>query len=157
MARNRIDFDATQGANFIRRIISRFSRRYESRLNDAIDDGARAGTHDVMDDWKRQATDLAPLKTGDLRRGIETDVTHNGKTWTGEISSTAITVRGGRRFDYATYIHDTFPEKYGDSFKNPTTGGTIPRYLAVPAEENEAEWARMFEAEIKAALKRGRV
>lgn len=157
MARNRIDFDATQGANFIRRIISRFSRRYESRLNDAIDDGARTGTHDVMDDWKRQATDLAPLKTGDLRRGIETDVAHNGKTWTGEISSTAITVRGGRRFDYATYIHDTFPEKYGESFKKPTTAGTIPRYLAVPAEENEAEWARMFEAEIKAALKRGRV
>jgi hypothetical protein len=157
MARNRIDFDATRGAGFIRRVISRFSRRYEDRLNDAIDDGARTGTHDVMDDWKRQATDLAPLKTGDLRRGIETDVTHNGKTWTGEITSTAVTMRGGRRFDYATYLHDTYPEKYGDTFKNPTTDGTIPRYLAVPAEENEAEWARMFEAEIKAAIKRRRL
>lgn len=158
MSINRINFDVARGGGFLRRLVSRFSRRYEERLTNAIEDGAMTGTHDVMDDWKRQATDLAPLgKTGDLRRGIETDVKHNGKTWTGEITSTAVTMRGGRRFDYATYLHDTYPEKYGDTFKNPSTPGTIPRYLAVPAEENEAEWARIFEGEIKAALKRGRL
>lgn len=157
MASSRLDFDFGGGEGFIRRLIGRFFRSYRSRLNDALDEGTRTGVHDVMDAWKRESTDLAPLKTGDLRRSITTEVSQQNGKWSGEISASVITVRGGRRFDYASYLHDEYPQKYGDSFKHPTTPGTIPRYLEVPAEMNEAEWARLIEGEIKAALKRRRV
>lgn len=154
MAVNRLDFDATRGAPFIKRVIGRFFKGYGSRLENAVADGSKQGVQDVMDEWRRESTDIAPLKTGTLRRSISTGVTKQGGKWVGEISASAIEVKGKRKFDYATYLNDVYPKKHGDSFRNPTTPGTVPGFLDKPAEENEREWQRTIEAEIKAAIKR---
>ncbi|MEC0328681.1 HK97 gp10 family phage protein [Paenibacillus macerans] len=154
MPSNRIEFDTSRGAPFIRRVLGTFFRRYRSRLKDAVDDGSKRGMEDAIDEWRREATDLAPLKTGDLRRGISGEVKKDGDTYVGEVTATAVTTRGGRRFDYAAYIQDVYPRKYGETFGNPTTAGTIPRFIDVPAEEHEREWIEQIGREIKAELRR---
>ncbi|WP_238351999.1 HK97 gp10 family phage protein [Brevibacillus brevis] len=117
--------------------------------------GARNGLNDVLDEWKRESTELAPLSKGGgtLRRGIQTEVSGQDLNVRGGISVSAVEMTGSGRFDYAHYIHEIYPEKYGDSFQNPTTPGTIPRFLDKPAEENKARWVQMIEDEIKAEMR----
>ena len=150
----RVVFDTSRGAPFIRRVLGRFFRGYRGRLENAVDDGGKRGVEDAVDEWRREATDLAPLKTGDLRRGISSDVKKAGDNYVGEVTATAVTTRGGSRFDYASYIHNVYPKKYGEQFRNPTTPGTIPRFIDKPAEDHEREWGKQIEREIKAELRR---
>ncbi|NOU98481.1 HK97 gp10 family phage protein [Paenibacillus planticolens] len=154
MASNRIDIDLNRPGSFVQNLIGRFFRGYGERLANAAGDGARRGLEDVMDDWKREATDLAPLKHGTLRRGIHVDVDQSSGKLTGAISVTAIESKGGRSFDYAEYIHDIYPQVHGKSFKHPTTPGTIPEFLDKPMEDNEDVWKRELEREIREGLRR---
>lgn len=112
---------------------------------------ARLSLQDIMDDWKREAINVAPLKTGTLRRSIHyrTRQGTKGVNVTGELTASAIEVspKWGR-FNYAYYIH----EVKGDSFKGRVTG-TIGRFLDVPAEQHEAEWMQRLEADIKAKIR----
>jgi hypothetical protein len=147
---NRVEFDTSRGAPFIRRVLGRFFSRYRARLDDAVDEGSKRGVHDAVDEWRREATDLAPLKTGDLRRGISGEVKKDGDKYVGEVTVTA--VKDG--FNYGAYFNDVYPRKNGERFKNPTTPGTIPRFIDKPAEENEREWAQQIEREIKAEIRR---
>lgn len=154
MASNRITVDLGGRRSMGQRLIGTFFRGYQRRLENAIDEGARNGTHDVLDEWKREATDLAPLKKGTLRRSIKTKVSGNGADITGAISASVIESRNGRRFDYAAYLHDVYPQKHGESFKNPTTSGTIPRFIDKPLEDNAENWAADIEREIQSTLRR---
>ncbi|MEW9697946.1 HK97 gp10 family phage protein [Paenibacillus sp. SI8] len=122
---------------------------------DAIANGAKRGMHDALDEWKRDATDLAPLDKGTLRRGITTGVSGDGLDITGEISAVAVeTDKRGRRFNYAYYLHEVYPRKHGRSFKHPSTSGTIPEFIDTPAIYKSDKWLRDIENEIKDELKR---
>ncbi|MFS0841164.1 HK97 gp10 family phage protein [Paenibacillus sp. 1P03SA] len=116
-----------------------------------VDAGAavRETVQDIMDDWKRESVDLAPVDTTTLRRSIHYRTQKRGTTGvdvTGEIKASAIeTGASGGRFDYAYWIH----EVKGDSFKG-RTSGTIGRFLDVPAEENEKKWLLKIEEDLKA-------
>jgi hypothetical protein len=50
-------------------------------------------------------------------------------------------------------LHEVYPKKHGESFKNPTTPGTIPQFLDKPAKENEGKWEKHIEKEIEKELK----
>lgn len=154
MASNRIDIDMVRPSSFAQRVVGRFFRGYAQRLVSAAERGTRIGLEDVMDDWKRLSTDLAPLSEhgGTLRRGIYKEVDEESGELTGAISVTAVESRNGKTFDYATHIHDVFPHK---TFKHPTTAGTIPKFLDKPLEENGKQWIRDIEKAIRAEFKRG--
>ncbi|WP_141500966.1 HK97 gp10 family phage protein [Paenibacillus luteus] len=154
MASNRITIDTGGRASLGQRLIGTFFRGYQRRFDDAVDEGAKNGTHDVLDEWKREATDLAPMEYGTLRRSIKTDVSGRGENVDGSISASVIESRNGRRFDYAAYLHDVYPQRHGDSFKNPTTSGTIPKFIDKPLEDNAERWAADIEREVQAALRR---
>ncbi|UKS30156.1 HK97 gp10 family phage protein [Paenibacillus sp. HWE-109] len=154
MASNRIDIDLNRPGSFVQNLIGTFFRGYGRRLADAAGNGARTGLEDVMDEWKAQSTDLAPLKHGTLRRGIHSVVDVESGKLTGEISVTAIESGHGGTFDYAEYIHDVFPQVHGKSFKNPTTSGTIPEFLDKPMEDNGERWKRELEAAIRDGIRR---
>lgn len=154
MASNRITVDLGGRTSVGQRLIGTFFRGYQRRLEDAIDEGSRIGTGDVLDEWKREATDLAPMEFGTLRRNIKTEITDRGKTIDGNISASVIETRNGRRFDYAAYLHDDYPKQHGESFANPTTAGTIPRFIDKPLEDNAEKWAADIEREIQSTLRR---
>ncbi|WP_052723761.1 HK97 gp10 family phage protein [Paenibacillus wulumuqiensis] len=154
MANNSIKFDLGRGAPFFRRVVGKFLRGYGRKLEDAVEDGSKRGMEDALDEWKRRATDLAPLKTGNLRRNITAETKKQGDQVVGELSVTAVTTRGRRRFDYATYIHDVYPTRHGESFKNPTTSGTIPRFIDKSGEQVEDKFRKDIEASIKSEIKR---
>lgn len=106
---------------------------------------AKQGMHDALDEWQKEATDIAPLKDGTLRRGIDTEV--DGLT--GEITAVAIENSGKGRFNYAYYLHEVKGE-----IANPTTPGTEAKFLDIPAKKNEKKWMREIEAEIASELKK---
>jgi hypothetical protein len=126
---------------------------------EAVGDAAKTGMHEVMDDWLRKSRDLAPMKTGQLRRtGFTTEVEGTGIDVEGTISARAVEVAdkgkwASKEFNYAYWLHEIYPKKYGDSFKNPTTPGTIPQFLDKPAIDNEDKWMRKIEKEIEEELK----
>lgn len=138
--------------------LSRFISAMEA-APEVAGEAAKTGLHDVLDDWRRESTDLAPLDKGTLRRGIDTHVDGEGINLDGEVTAAAVEVasRGkwaGRRFNYAYWLHEVYPEKHGPAFKNPTTDGTIPEFLDKPADRNDEKWVRQIEAEIEGALRR---
>jgi hypothetical protein len=127
-------------------------------LNDLNAWGIDAGevvkttVEDILDDWKRESVDIAPLDKGTLRRSINGKVTKRGHgvDVTGEMRASAVeTGSSGGRFDYAYWIH----EVKGDSFHG-RTPGTIGRFLDVPIEQNENRWLKQIEDGIKAKASR---
>jgi hypothetical protein len=141
--------------------LAKFAREIEGAA-EVIADAAKLGLHDALDEWQREARDLAPLskRGGTLRRGIDTDVTEEGNDIVGEISATAIEVASkgkwaGKRFNYAYYLHEEYPKETGrKSFKNPTIPGTIPEFIEQPAVFLEDKWMRDIENEIETEMKR---
>ncbi|MGC4375802.1 HK97 gp10 family phage protein [Fictibacillus sp. Mic-4] len=104
--------------------------------------GAKRGLHDALDDWVREARNIAPIDKGTLRRGITAEgVTGKGINLKAEINSTAIE----RGFNYAYYIHE---EDAGGKNVNGEK-----QYLDKSAQENQTKWQRWIEEEIVAALK----
>jgi hypothetical protein len=109
--------------------------------------GAKRGLHDALDDWKAQATDIAPIDKGTLRRGIKAEgVKGTGLNMKAEISSTAIEESGSGRFNYAYYIHEL-------NAGGANVGGE-KKYLDKSAEVNQAKWMRWIEEEIQKELRR---
>ncbi|WNF06383.1 HK97 gp10 family phage protein [Brevibacillus borstelensis] len=135
------------------------------KVPETMYEAAKRGLHDVMDEWQQEAIDLAPLykrkgpkdkrPSGTLRSGIHTSVEGNGHDLSGEIHAAAVEIDSrGRRFNYAYYLHEIYPEKHGKKFKNPSTPGTIPEFLDTPLEERKREWVRKIEDEIKQELRK---
>lgn len=115
---------------------------------------AKRGMHDALDEWQRESTDIAPLDKGTLRRGFSTEVDGEGMNLTGSITAVAVENRAGKRFNYAYWLHEVYPEKRGESFAKPTTAGTVPQFIDKVAEQREDQWKRDIESEIKRSLER---
>lgn len=120
---------------------------------DTIGIGVKIGMQDVLDDWKRESTDLAPLSEhgGTLRKSIFTELeVGKGLNVKGTITANATEKsKGYGRFNYAYYIHEI-----GGEIKNPTTPGTIDKFLDKPAEDNEDRWLGIIEDEIEDQLRK---
>lgn len=153
MAGNRIEIDTGRRASFSRRLLNLFVRRLRTEFEDGLEASARSGTDRVLDEWETEVNRLAPKKTGNLRRNIrrEMDGRISNKRFGGGIS---VTARKKGSFDYATYIHDVYPSKHGDRFKNPTTPGTIPRFIDEPLEKKRTKWEQMLEDELRKEMRR---
>lgn len=73
--------------------------------------GAIRGMHDALDDWQRIARDEAPIKTGQLRRLIETKIESGSDL---EIEGQIISNAYKDDFNYAYYQHEVKGNKYLD-------------------------------------------
>lgn len=119
---------------------------------DGMDAVVRRGVEDVLDDWRREAVDVAPIDRGVLRRNIRTEPVRNvGGSIMGELSANAVEQSPGRRFNYAYYIHEGYMSRDGKRLRTP---GTVEKFIEKPAEQNEARWFRQIESDIKAEIKR---
>lgn len=130
--------------------LDKFANKLVS-ASDTIGIGVKTGMQDVLDDWKREATDLAPLDKSTLRRSIFTELeVGKGLNVKGTITANATEKsKGYGRFNYAYYIHEI-----GGDIKNPTTPGTIDKFLDKPAEDNEDRWLELVENEIEEQLRK---
>ncbi len=119
-------------------------QRAVKRLPDAAERGAKRALDDIKDDWLREARDVAPLDTGNLRRQLDGEV--NGQTLDTlvvEMHGNATQKNGSGRFNYGYYIHE---QDAGG--KNLRTPGTVKKFLDQPAEQNEKKWQEWLEEEI---------
>ncbi len=129
--------------------LSKFANKL-SKAGNIIGKGVKVGMHDVLDDWKREATDLAPLDKGTLRKSITTELNIGGDTFEGVITANATEKsKNYGRFNYAYYIHEI-----GGEIKNPTTSGTIDKFIDKPADDNEDRWIKLVEQEIEKQLRK---
>jgi hypothetical protein len=110
--------------------------------------GAKRGLHDALDDWVREARDIAPIapvKGGTLRRSITAhEIEGDGLNLEGTVSANATERWRGGTFNYAYYIHEVT--------EHAVTGD--PKFLDKPAQENERKWYGWIEDEIKDELKK---
>lgn len=122
-----------------------------SDVEDTIKKGVKVGVQDVLNDWKRESVDITPLDKGTLRKSISTEIRSKGRMYEGSISADA-TEKSKKygRFNYAYYIHEV-----GGEIANPTTPGTVDKFLNEPAEQNEDKWLKMIEDAIDEHLKKG--
>lgn len=122
--------------------------RLLEQSHEAAGRGVTTGMRDIKDDWKRAAVDVAPLKTGNIRRQINGRVEGSGLESTVEIEANAM---NSARFNYAYYIHEGHMSADGKSLRHP---GTVEEFLAEPARDNEQRWQAMLEREIREQLDR---
>ena len=126
-------------------------RGYGRALNSTVGDiqkASRKGLTAAMNEWKRDAIDVAPLDSSTLRRSITfktTDATGSLNV-DGVMRANAIEKRGGSRFNYGYYIHEVKPDQ---SFKAP---GAIGTFLSTPLEQNDEEYIRIIDDMIRAGI-----
>jgi len=114
--------------------------RTEARAKQA----AVNGMHDAMDDLLRRSRDLAPLKKGTLRLTSWSEVAEKGGVVEGAVYYSATEKDKGGAVNYALITHEM------DTFKNPTTPGTQPKYLEQPFKEN----VERYKADIAEAIRK---
>jgi len=156
MARNRIVIDTAHRASFSRSVLNRFVRSFREEFETGKEAAARSGINKILAEWQAEARKLAPKKTGKLRDNTRRDVDAglSGNQFGGDIVATAVNRKSGGSFDYATYLHDVYPKRYGERFKKPTTAGTIPRFIDVPLEKNRHKWEQALEDEFRREMQR---
>lgn len=123
---------------------------------DIMGDAIQRGVEDVLDEWRADAVDVAPIAPsgGTLRRSISVGkVKRDGINVRGDITANAIEVapRGkwaGRRFNYAYYIHEK--DAGGKKLRTP---GTEKKFLDVALDRKEKRWIDDIETEVRDALK----
>lgn len=110
--------------------------------------GAEEGMHDATDDLLRESRELAPLKRGTLRKtsGKNVDVTPRGVVGEVYFNATEET-ESGELVNYALITHEL-----GESYKNPTTPGTQPKYLEQPLMQNADRYKKMIADGIRKGL-----
>ncbi|MDQ0154913.1 hypothetical protein [Robertmurraya andreesenii] len=114
--------------------------------------GAERAMGDIKDDWVREARDVAPLDTGNLRRQISGEADTKGLESEVIVVGNATARGGGGRFNYGYYIHEGHMADDGKKLRHP---GTVEKFLEEPAEQNKDRYLRMIEDEIKYELQRG--
>lgn len=111
--------------------------------------GATRVLGDIKDDWVREAIDIAPLDKRMLRDSIHGEVINPGTSGSVEVHANAAQNTGGKRFNYAYYIHEM--NAGGRTLK---LAGAEKKFLDVALERRRAEYQRWLEDEIKAELKK---
>ena len=114
-------------------------------LPKAANRGSAIAMGDIKRDWVREARDIAPLDTSNLRRQIQSEQFSPEKN--GYIEIRANAKNGG--FNYGYYIHEM-----NAGGKNLRTSGTEKKFLDVSAESREDDWKRWLEEEIEKELRR---
>ncbi|MDH5159823.1 hypothetical protein [Heyndrickxia oleronia] len=122
------------------------------RSPEAAARGGKQAMDDVKDDWIREARDIAPLDTANLRRQIDGSV--GGEGLNSEVivtgNATAKSAKG-KRFNYGYYIHEGHMAADGKSLRH---AGTVEQFLDESARKNTDRWLDMIETEIEDELKR---
>lgn len=100
--------------------------------------GARNGVEEILDDWRVEAMDIAPYRTGTLHDSIHAEPVANALK-IGDVSGTisANAVKDG--FNYAYYIHE--------ESKRAVSGD--PEFLETPTKESAARWQTIFDEAVK--------
>lgn len=113
--------------------------------------GAKQALDDIKDDWVREARDVAPLDTGNLRKQINGDVDGAGLDSQVIVTANAVQSSNGKwkRFNYAYYIHEGHMAAAGKKLQ---TAGTVEQFLDDSA--NEEKWQGWLEDEVNDALKK---
>lgn len=124
-------------------------KRALDKARNAIERGAAQALGDIKDDWVREARDIAPLDKGALRRNIQGQVLNPGTGGIVEVESNAVNTTGGRRFNYAYYIHEM--NAGGNQLRKP---GTVKKYLKESAENRMSEYERWLTEDIKDELRK---
>jgi len=128
--------------------MSKFKRAVRD-APDVVGKGAKTALGDIKDDWVRSAVDIAPLDTSNLRKQIHGEVGGSGIDGFIEIEANATQNTGGKRFNYAYFIHEQ--NAGGRALKH---AGAEKKFLAVSLERRNAEYQRWLEEEIEAELKK---
>ena len=108
--------------------------------------GAREALDQIKDDWVREARDIAPLDTSNLRKQINGELEGNALNSSVVITANAAQ-KNGKRFNYAYYIHEK--DAGGKSLRTP---GTVKKFLDEAVDE--AKYQKWLEEDIQDALKR---
>lgn len=118
---------------------------------EAAERGAKQALGDIKDDWVREARDIAPIAPngGNLRKQIHGNVKGIGNEGLVEIEANATQDTGGKRFNYAYYIHE-----HDAGGKQLRTPGTVKKFLDESGEKRKGEWQKWLEEEIKDALEK---
>lgn len=106
----------------------------------AASKGAATALKEIKDDWQADSVDIAPLKAGSLRIGINGEVVNPGASGRVEIHANA--TRSG--FNYAYYIHEDAGKAVSGEKK----------FLDKPAEENIDKWTEWLEQEVARELRK---
>lgn len=114
--------------------------------------GAERAMDDIKDDWVREARDVAPLDTGNLRRQIDGEAEKKGLDSEVIVVGNASARGGGGRFNYGYFIHEGHMAEKGRKLRHP---GTVEKFLEEPAEANKQRYLEMIEDEIEEELRRG--
>lgn len=114
--------------------------------------GAQKAMGDIKDDWVREARDIAPLKTTNLRQQINGVVEPDGINSEVVVTANASAQNGGGNFNYAYYIHEGHMAADGKRLRHP---GTVEQFLDESADSNKQRYLQMLENEIKEELRRG--
>lgn len=118
----------------------------------AIKEGAKEGMEDALEHLLRESRDLAPLSAsgGRLRESGKMQSRVVGEKVEGEVSFSVVEeTESGEAYDYAVITHEL-----GESYKNPTTPGTQPKYLERPLKQNADKYQEMIANGIKKGLGR---
>ncbi len=124
-------------------------QRLIERSPEAAGRGANIAMDDIKDDWIREARDIAPLDTSNLRRQIDGEVEGAGLSSEVIVTANAQSKNNGRRFNYAYYIHEGHMADDGKKLRH---SGTVEKFLDESVDETK--WRGWLEDEIKDALKR---
>ena len=110
--------------------------------------GARQAMDDIKDDWVKEARDIAPLDTSNLRKQIAGEVEGGALDLSAIVTGNATQEsKGGKRFNYGYYIHEK--NAGGNQLRTP---GTVKKFLDESADE--AKWQKWLEEEVGDALKK---
>lgn len=103
---------------------------------------------EIKDDWVREARDIAPLDSGNLRKQIKGKVDVDGLNSSVIVTGDAVNrTKGYGRFNYGYYIHELKAE--GDKLRTP---GTVYKFLDESIDENH--WQGFLTKRVLAALRR---
>lgn len=117
---------------------------------DSVGKGTKQAMDDIKDDWVRQARDIAPLDSGNLRKQIAGEV--EGESLKSQVIVTADAVnksKNGKRFNYGYYIHEGHMAEDGKHLQHP---GTVEQFLEDSVKETK--WHGWLEDEVSDALKK---
>lgn len=136
-----LEFDASDFLLKFNGTVENAQKQAETKMSDCIDDLARI------------ATNIAPVKSGTLRRTIKKSVRGSNGAIEGTISFSAVESSPGYgRFNYALWTHEYMgPGQVSrpGSYNGYPVG---PKYLSRPLEGEQARYIKDIAAAIKGAI-----
>lgn len=119
------------------------------RSPEAAGRGGEKGLDEVKDDWVRDARNIAPLDTSNLRRQISGEVEKAALDSSLIVTANAKAKTGDKSFNYGYYIHEGHMAEAGRKLRTP---GTVEQFLDDSADE--AKFLETLEQAIKDQLQR---